>query len=325
MKEDKLEKQEKIKFKEETRVNDACIPSRGSSPDLVIDETASKIPEPSRIQPFLLNEPKPDVKPMKLNPVPETAGKMYDIVKSSPHSEKDYIFDDYSSPPGTPLTPKTPEMLSQSPPAKAEKRKKKEKTKVKNKQPKISKTKQQPPPVTEIIDLEPERPKTPDNPVNFLKNEITKMSFLPPRFPFFPTLSAGPGLIPQMNPLTQLPTNLIKPGFGQPPHIPAMSPLNFVPTIKPPVIEEAPPLPQTPATPGESIPTADDLSYPVPVKEKHKKDKKDKIKKKNKKDKVKNKGEKRKTKEEKREKEKMKKEKKGKKKEKEVSDGERNF
>lgn len=312
VKEDKMDKQEKAKLKEENRLLEKNIPSRGSSPDLIIDETDNKPVDTMKSQPYsVMDKYKQDIKPIKLNPASDVGNKMYDIVKSSPHSDKEFMFDDYLSPPGTPLTPKTPEMLSQSPPAKVEKRKKKEKTKIK-KQGKSNKNLKQQPPVTEINDVEIDRPKTPDN-VLLMKDNFSTLPVMNNMFPYFPSLPAGPGLIPPPNPFIPGMSKLVKPGFGQPPHMAPMPP--FVP-MKPPVED----LPQPSTLPATAEPNSNngDVVYSV-IKEKHKKDKKDKIKKKNKKDKIKNKGEKRKTKEEKREKEKLKKEKKGKKKEKEVS------
>ncbi|KAK5639381.1 hypothetical protein RI129_011873 [Pyrocoelia pectoralis] len=285
-----------VKLKEEIKQE-----SRESSPDLIIDESMN---EAANKVHHLSN----DITIELIESVP--------LIKEK-NTERLYFYDD--SPPGTPSTPKTPEMISQSPPLnKVEKRKRKDKSKIKN-----------PARMDNDMDIEMERPKTPEAHL-VIKTEKPEIAAPTLPFPFFPSF-AGPGLIPPPlgNPLfshLSIPPLGI-PSFGHPPYIPPVHPnlpMNFMQTIKheeptqksPSSEKVAPPLPP----PCNSAVAAEDpLTPKVDKKSKeHKKEKKDKLKKKNKKDKIKNKAEKKKLKEEKKDKEKIKKEKREKRKEKEV-------
>lgn len=106
VKNEKLEKF--LKIKDEIKQE-----SRESSPDLIIDESANEAP--GKVH-HLSND--------------ITIELINSTTKSPEKVERSYFDDD--SPPGTPSTPKTPEMISQSPPLnKTEKRKRKDKSKVK--------------------------------------------------------------------------------------------------------------------------------------------------------------------------------------------------
>lgn len=283
VKNEKLEKLMKIKdeIKQE---------SRESSPDLIIDETIEMLPKVHHIS----NDITIELVECPQN-VPEKVEKPY--------------FDD-DSPPGTPSTPKTPEMITHSPPLAREKRKRKDKSKVKKVQ-KPSPCRYEP----EAMEIELERPKTPEAQVLIKQEPVLINNPAPaiPPFPFLPNL-AGPGLIPPLNnplyPAFPFPT--LMHGFGQAPYMAPNLPMNFMqPKIEePPVKVEKPPVPPVGVP---EVPIAPKLEKKV---KEHKKEKKEKVKKKNKKDKVKNKAEKKKLKEEK--KDRVKKEKKEKRKDKEV-------
>lgn len=267
--------------------------SRESSPDLVIDET--------------VNEP-------VVNKIHHISNDItIELINSTPKQENSYF--DNDSPPGTPSTPKTPEIVSQSPPLAKEKRKRREKGT------RVNKKLQKHPPLqdVELMEVNLDRPKTPEAAV-MLKSELA--NHLPmrptlPQFPFFPGFNAGPGLIPPplSNPLFPHlpipPLNLHS--FGQPPFIPPVHPgipLNFIPPMK----CEEPPMP-LPSAPTIEPPIQENhLPKPEKKQKEHKKDKKDK--KKNKKEKNKEKAEKKKLKEAKKESKVKKKEKR---KEKEVN------
>lgn len=274
-----------------------------------------------------------------------TIEPIHPSVHQNPHKTESF-FDD-GSPPGTPPTPRTPEILAQSPPfAAKEKRKRKEKPE----KPRVKKPRKQPPLPhphffdSEILDMTMGRPKTPDAHLLLRKNPSFPPLSVPnnPPLPFpFPLASfGGPGLIPPLgNPL--FPFAAAMPDFGKNPYfqpippkhepVPKVSPkpkeviksepveiVPLPPTPTPPVNPSPPPpVPQSvtpPAPPAEpAIKMEDDIpsSDPIPKKSKeHKKDKKDKAKKKSKKEKIKDKTEKKKLKEAKKEKVKIKKEKK---------------
>ncbi|XP_025833542.1 transcription initiation factor TFIID subunit 3 isoform X2 [Agrilus planipennis] len=276
--------------------------SRESSPDLVIDEAASDIVNKVH---HLSN----DITIELIEPQPAQAQKSPEKV------ERNYFDDD--SPPGTPSTPKTPEMITQSPPLQIkEKRKRKDKSKVKKVSKHVSPNKVE----TDVIDVDLEPPKTPEAPqVDVKPNPPIPFSF----FPSFP----GPGLIPPPLNNSLFPHLPIPPlgisTFGQPPYIPPVHPgmpMNFMQQIKQeePSVKSLPPHPLLSLE--KTLPLTGSEKEPPTKLEKrgkeHKKDKKEKIKKKNKKDKLKSKAEKKKLKEER--KEKIKKEKKDKRKEKEL-------
>lgn len=292
----KNEKPEKaIRIKEEIKQE-----SRESSPDLVIDESVEPAPKIHHIS----NDITIELIPTQPAPPPAYIEKV----------EKPYFEDE--SPPGTPSTPRTPEMITQSPPLnRGEKRKRKDKSKVKKVQ-KFSPSRIE----SEPMDIEMDRPKTPEAQV-LVKHEPQQVSNPASALPFlFPlTNFGGPGLIPpplnnSLYPLGGFPP--LMHGFGQAPYIPPPHPalsMNFIqPKVEPPVkAPEKPPvianIPKAPLSPKQEKKPKE-----------HKKEKKEKIKKKNKKDKLKNKAEKKKLKEEKKDKDKVKKEKKEKKKDKEV-------
>lgn len=263
--------------------------SRESSPDLIIDESVEVLNKPQNITHDVTIE---------IIPTP--------VVKSPEKTEKSYFDDD--SPPGTPSTPKTPEMVSQSPPLTKEKRKRKEKSKIK-------KVIKQSSPNPENMEIDLERPKTPEAHV------MLTHSTLPLPFSYFPPFR-GPGLIP--HPLN----NPIFPHLGMPNlRMPTLG--SYMPPINRNLMPNPMPRDLTPPTVTEEksinlvssstfVPPDDTIKVEKKTKE-HKKEKRDKIKKKNKKDKNKEKSEKRKSREEKKDKEKVKREKKEKKKDKEVS------
>lgn len=257
-----------------------------------------------------------------MNPVP---------VSRSPDKLDNYF--DHNSPIGTPSTPKTPEIITPSPPLPKEKRKRKEGTQ------KRKRVKKNPSLLeTDIIDITMERPKTPEaHLVPPHMRHQPSPNLLSSTLPYSFLRYSGPGLIPNQlaDPLPILPFPYMS-DFGMNPYFPPISP-NMPPQNKPPPTpkikehEEKPfmviPPMSTPQPISVEEPTPS-ISAPSEVKDKktkdHKKEKKDKIKKKNKKDKVKEKSEKKKLKELKKDnREKVKKEKKEKKvKEKEIREGE---
>lgn len=109
MKNEKLEKI--LKIKDEIKQE-----SSESSPDLIIDESPAEMSTK-------VHHLSSDITIELINSVPSS--------KSPEKIEQRSYFDD-DSPPGTPSTPKTPEMISQSPPLnRVEKRKRKDKSKIK--------------------------------------------------------------------------------------------------------------------------------------------------------------------------------------------------
>ncbi|KAF5283385.1 hypothetical protein FQA39_LY04761 [Lamprigera yunnana] len=294
-----------VKNEKSTKVKDEVKQeSRESSPDLVIDETAN---DTSNKIHHLSND-------ITIELVDSTK-----LTKSVEKTERSYFYDD--SPPRTPSTPKTPEMLSQSPPLnRGEKRKRKDKSKVKKIHKLCSPARLEQDP----IDMDMERPKTPEAHVVMRQERIEPLTPTLP-FPFF-TPFAGPGLIPPPlgNSLfshLSIPSLNI-PSFGHPPYMSSLhaslAPKSFIQNIKSEdAMQKSSPIEQ-PSTSFTKLPSDTEVDISSPKTEKKsKKDKKDKLKKKNKKDKVKNKAEKKKLKEEKKDKEKTKKEKREKRKEKE--------
>ncbi|XP_063928432.1 transcription initiation factor TFIID subunit 3 isoform X2 [Zophobas morio] len=285
--------------------------SRESSPDLIIDEPDDVLPKLTHLSSDVTIEP--------INSVPSN---------KSPEKMDTHYFDDDSQP-GTPSTPKTPEMISHSPPVIKEKRKRKDNKKIKR----IQKTQSPHRLDNDAMDIEMERPKTP---------EVLPKMELPPIVPVpipnhapiaplpFPFNFGGPGLIPTplanplLPPLSFSPINLYN--FGQKPPLSTFHQKLSEPSPPPApqsevhVIEDSPPptkpSPEKPPPPSD-VDLDDSPNSKLEKKTKeHKKEKKDK--KRNKKDKI-NKAEKKKLKEEK--KEKNKKEKKGKRnKDKEIKD-----
>ncbi|XP_063990504.1 transcription initiation factor TFIID subunit 3 isoform X2 [Diachasmimorpha longicaudata] len=253
-----------------------------------------------------------------------------------------YMFDDMS-PPGTPSTPKTPELNVPGPPVET-KKKRKEKGSKKKDNSKGPGPKESPQKSKMVHDINEEvlgRPKTPEA----LETCFPKDRAIPPSFPYFPSFPAAPGLIPT--------GPLIPPGPGLIPH--SLSPMfarfplpigRGMPPAQP--ILQHLPVPRPPFLPStnmkiippryDAFPPAGPSHPPVPMKvekvekiekidkkpKKHKIDKKDKIKKKkDKKDKHKEKLEKNKEKKEKLEKIREKKEKRDKRKEKEEKEKEK--
>lgn len=106
-------KNEKIEIKAIKAKDETKQESRESSPDLIIDESVEVLNKVQSIS--------NDVTIEIISPNPP--------VKSPEKLEKSYFDDD--SPPGTPSTPKTPEMISQSPPLTRDRRKRKDKSKIK--------------------------------------------------------------------------------------------------------------------------------------------------------------------------------------------------
>lgn len=279
----------KMKMKDEMKQE-----SREGSPVLIIDEPI----EPPKVH--ISNDVTIEI--VGSSPVNKTPDKL----------EKSCCYDE--SPPGTPLTPKTPE-ISHSPPLTKARSKRKDKTKIK----KVPKT--NPSIINPDVEIDVDvRPKTPEAQLD--KHVIMALGLAqytpglipPPVNPFFPNM--------------QLPLRF--PGFGKPPFMPLVPPypMDFQQPLmrqKEPNISSSKPLvkepqPQVHLQPLPATPPIVVVDDPPPKPEKktkeHKKEKKDKVKKKNKKDKVKDKAEKKKLKEEK--KDKVKKEKREKKKEKEV-------
>ncbi|XP_050296632.1 transcription initiation factor TFIID subunit 3 [Anthonomus grandis grandis] len=139
-------------------------------------------------------------------------------------------FFDNGSPPGTPPTPRTPDILPQTPPfVVKEKRKRKEKS---DKTPKEKRPRKQtlmPQPHfldPEFLEMSLGRPKTPDAHL-LMRNKPTFPPSLPPTnpplpFPFLPTFG-GPGLIPTLtNPFMPFASPI--PDFGKTPYFPPMPP-----------------------------------------------------------------------------------------------------
>ncbi|KAJ8984227.1 hypothetical protein NQ317_007459 [Molorchus minor] len=113
--------------------------SRSGTPNLVIDEPSTA----DIVNKITLSK---DITIEPINPVP--ASRMPDKIES--------YFDD-GSPPGTPSTPKTPEMMAHSPPLPKEKRKRKEGT------PRRKRLKKNPTFIdSDMVEISMERPKTPE-------------------------------------------------------------------------------------------------------------------------------------------------------------------
>jgi transcription initiation factor TFIID subunit 3 len=283
--------------------------SRESSPDLIIDEPDDAVPKFTHLSSDVTIEPINSTVPSK-----------------SPDKLEAPYFDDDSQP-GTPLTPKTPEMISHSPPIVKEKRKRKDSKKVKR----IQKNQSPHRLDNDTMDIDMERPKTPEAQGLTPKIEpplvpVPLPNHAPPLTPIaFPFNFGGPGLIPTplTNSLLPFPSMNVY-NFGQKPHLPTFH--QKLSEVPPPAdvhtVEDFPPIKvnQEKPPPSDVEPAVSPLSKLEKKNKEHKKEKKDKIKKRNKKDKIKNKAEKKKLKEEK--KEKIKKEKKEKRnKEKELKDG----
>ncbi|XP_066253840.1 transcription initiation factor TFIID subunit 3 [Euwallacea similis] len=248
--------------------------------------------------------------------------------RHSPIKREPYFED--GSPPGTPPTPRTPEILPQSPPfVVKEKRKRKEKLD----KPRVKKPRKQQLPHPhfmdpDILDVNMGRPKTPEAHLLFRKNPFPALPTNSPLpFPFPLANFGGPGLIPSL-PFPFVPTIPDLAAFQHIPSKPEPSPPKISPKPKEVVKSEPqetvpliPPIAASPKIPSpgksdEIVKTEpESVSDPhlegvLKKSKEHKKEKKDKAKKKNKKEKVKDKSEKKKLKEAKKEKIKIKKEKK---------------
>lgn len=250
-----------------------------------------------------------------IEPIMNTGGP----VQRSPE-KMDYFFDD-GSPPGTPSTPRTPEIMTRSPPTMVkEKRKRKEKPE----KPRAKKMRKNPPAHfmdPGFMDMSMEHHhKTSIESQNLLRPGLA-FPGIPNQFRLPPLANfGGPGLIPHtfgtpLFPFSPLMQNFADQSFFSPPHIKSEPPAKVSPPKHPEQIKQepaevAPPVstelsssatPLTIKTEGETIPETQKKS------KEHKKEKKEKIKKKNKKEKVKDKSEKKKLKEAKKEKDKKKK------------------
>ncbi|XP_014613903.1 PREDICTED: transcription initiation factor TFIID subunit 3 isoform X3 [Polistes canadensis] len=312
------------------------LDSRESSPGLIIDENLEKHAHKNDSEVKKEEKKTPHTPDVHVHP----EGDLIDI--QSPSSDV-YMFDDMS-PPGTPSTPKTPEL--NVPTSIDQKKKKKEKSN-KKKESKIRSPKRcVSPKKTKIsndtveVDVM-DRPKTPQAPEPPVHREPTLPPTLP--FPFFPAFPSAPGLIP--HPIThpifpRFPLPLGRGGPGPHPAMPNLPlPPRFLnPAIKPEdfSLSKIKPM-ECEKSPRELIPPiVPIMKYDTIEKEKadkikkskeHKKEKKEKLKKKkDKKEKHKEKGEKVKEKKDKADKKekvekiKEKKEKKEKRKEKEKED-----
>lgn len=178
-------------------------------------------------------------------------------IEPIPNRRSPHYFDD-CSPPGTPSTPRTPEiMLHQSPPLQKEKKKRKE-NKNKVKRPRKS---QHHPIFTqsELVDIIVNRPKTPEPHLNHMRPQMPPHMGLPHMpFPFLPNFG-GPGLIPShLNPMFSFPHLGGLPNFGKnpyfPPGIPNLPPQMEAIPATPPKSKEPKELPPVEIKPVEIIP-----------------------------------------------------------------------
>ncbi|XP_043489015.1 transcription initiation factor TFIID subunit 3 isoform X1 [Polistes fuscatus] len=207
------------------------LDSRESSPGLIIDENLEKHAHKNDSEIKKEEKKTPHTPDVHVHP----EGDLIDI--QSPSSDV-YMFDDMS-PPGTPSTPKTPEL--NVPTSIDQKKKKKEKSN-KKKESKIRSPKRcVSPKKTKIsndtveVDVM-DRPKTPQAPEPPVHREPALPPTLP--FPFFPAFPSAPGLIP--HPIThpifpRFPLPLGRAGPGPHPAMPNLPlPPRFLnPAIKP--------------------------------------------------------------------------------------------
>nr|XP_023030301.1 transcription initiation factor TFIID subunit 3 isoform X1 [Leptinotarsa decemlineata] len=217
--------------------------SRASTPNLIIDEPSDIVNKIS-----LSND-------ITIEPIPRT------------RTPENHYFDN-GSPPGTPPTPRTPEILTHNTPVTASKEKRKRKDN-RNKTGRVKKLPRKNPHIpffteSELVDMIMERPKTPDvHHLSHLRQQLPAHMNLPsmhnPHLPFpFLANFGGPGLIPPplttpMFPFAHL-GNI--PNFGKNPYFPSVVP-NLPPQIDPmplvsPKVKEPPP--QTPPPPVEIKP-----------------------------------------------------------------------
>ncbi|XP_066584595.1 transcription initiation factor TFIID subunit 3 isoform X2 [Prorops nasuta] len=165
------------------------LDSRESSPGLVIDENNEKHFHKNEGDIKREDKRTPHTPDVHVHAQPD--GEMVEL--HSPSSDV-YMFDDMS-PPGTPSTPKTPELNVPLPEKKRKKEKANKKREPKLKSPKhcVSPKKTKVTNDTSEMDI-PDRPKTPQA----LETPLHKEPALPPSLPFplFPPFPPAPGLIP---------------------------------------------------------------------------------------------------------------------------------
>ncbi|KAG5879816.1 hypothetical protein JTB14_007668 [Gonioctena quinquepunctata] len=196
--------------------------SRAGTPNLIIDE-------PSDIVNKISLSSDITIEPI---PMMRSPGKM------------DHFFDN-GSPPGTPPTPRTPEIITHSPPVPAPKEKRKRKEGTRNKVPRVRKPPRKNPHIpffteSELVDMIMERPKTPDaHHLNHLRPQLPAHmnlpSMPPPHIPFpFLTNFGGPGLIPSQLTTPMFPFSHLgsMPNFGKNPYFPPVVP-NLPPQVDP--------------------------------------------------------------------------------------------
>ncbi|XP_046485681.1 transcription initiation factor TFIID subunit 3 isoform X1 [Neodiprion pinetum] len=184
----KISKPRDDKEKDTTENKHKDLDSRESSPGLIIDENIEKLNRKIDAEAKTEEKKTPHTPDVHVQP---DSGDPTGL--QSPSSDI-YMFDDMS-PPGTPSTPKTPEL--NVPVVIDQKKKRKEKGKKKETKLKSPKQCISPKKIKMSNDLvepdTPERPKTPQAPEPPLR-ELGLPPTMP--FPFFPTFPPAPGLIP---------------------------------------------------------------------------------------------------------------------------------
>lgn len=208
------------------------LDSRESSPGLIIDENIEKHAHKNDTEAKKEEKKTPHTPDVHVHP----DGDSIDI--QSPSSDV-YMFDDMS-PPGTPSTPKTPELNVPTPTdqkkKKKEKNNKKKESKIRSPKRCISpkKTKLS----NDAVELDVlDRPKTPQAPEPPVHREPNLPPTLP--FPFFPTFPPAPGLIPHPITHPMFPRFPLSLGRGGPGPHPAMPNLPLPPRfLNPPIKPE---------------------------------------------------------------------------------------
>ncbi|KAG7208725.1 hypothetical protein KM043_014923 [Ampulex compressa] len=248
------------------------LDSRESSPGLIIDENIEKHLYRNDTDAKEKKEEKKTPHTPDVHIQPES-----DLVDLQSPGSDVYMFDDMS-PPGTPSTPKTPELNVPTPTPTDQKKKKKEKN-TKKKEPKLRSPKHcVSPKKTKLSNDAAEldildRPKTPQAPEPTIHREPALPPTLP--FPFFPTFPPAPGLIPHpMFPRFPLP--LGRGGLGAHPAMPNLPlPPRF---LNPPKVEDFP-LSKIKSVEREKplVTSSVDIVPPVTKHEKVEKEKGDKI------------------------------------------------
>ncbi|XP_012277504.1 transcription initiation factor TFIID subunit 3 isoform X2 [Orussus abietinus] len=256
------------------------LDSRESSPDLIIDENVDKFAHRNDV------DSKREEKKTPHTPDIQPDAEFPSDGIRSPSSDV-YMFDDMS-PPGTPSTPKTPEVSVPIPVD----QKKKKKDKSKKKEPKLKSPKHCVSPRKVKItndtmepDL-PDRPKTPQAPEPPIHREPPHLPSLP--YPFFPTFPPAPGLIPHPIGHPMFPRFPLPLGRGGPGPHPAMPNLPLPPrfltpnsktedfpmpkvksserekSLAPPPSLQPPPPPSSPSPPPPPPPPPQSLPPPPP-------------------------------------------------------------